>query len=248
MKGRLWKVGTRLLDGELGDAGTPRAWRWRGYAGWQAGSVAVGERPDSCYCQVTGGSAALYWLSLLALPVNVTRLDVQVTALSPRAKWDEVGHQWERIEADGNLRRLAGWRSRITTRPTGDTLYIGSPKSDRRLRLYDKHAEDPVGYPTGAWRYEVQARRSLAGSLAASLADRDGDPLTGVSTVFECFRARGVQPRFRPGGRGVLGSVPRTRTEWERTLRWLRLQVRPTVQRAMANGQRDAIERILGLG
>lgn len=248
MKGPLWAVGTRLLDGELGDAGTPRAWRWRGYAGWQAGSVSLGERPDSCYCQVTGGSAALYWLSLLELPVNVTRLDAQVTALSPRAKWDEVGHQWERIESDGDLRRRAGWRSRITTRPTGDTLYIGAPSSERRLRLYDKHAEQPEHYPPGAWRYEVQARHGLAGSIAAGLADGDGGSIASVGTVHECFSARGIQPRFRPSGGGVLGSVPRARSEWDRTLKWLRDQVRPTVSRGLASGKRDAIERALGLG
>jgi len=245
---RMWRTAHRLLDAESAGEGDRSVWRWKGYEGSRVGSVVSGEREDSCFCQVTGHAASTYWLALLDHGVNVKRLDVQVTARAPRAEWDEAAKQWERIEGDGKLRRRAGWRSRITTKPTGATLYIGSPKSERRLRLYDKHAEDPVGYPEGSWRYEVQARDGLARSLAAGLADRDRVDIASVATVHECFRARGVQPRFRASGGGVLGHTPRARSRWERQLEWLRVYVRPTVARLREGGHGSAVDRVLGMG
>lgn len=222
--------------------------RLRDYIGWRCGGVVVGERKDSLICQVSGQTASQHWRRLLVGAHNVTRLDVQVTALSPHKRWDEANDAWERIESDGDLRRQAGWHSRITTRPTGSTLYIGAPTSARRLRLYDKHAEDPLGYPPGAWRYEVQARAGLAGSLAASLADGSGGPFAGIATVYECFSARGVRPRFRASGGGVLGHVARSRTNTERQLAWIDTQVAPTIRRLVAGGYGDTLRSLLDLG
>jgi len=207
----------------------------------------VGERRDSLLCQVSGKTAAEHWRSLLVGAHRVTRVDVQVTALCPHQQWDEANDAWERIAADDDLRRRAGWCSRITTRPTGSTLYIGAPTSARRLRLYDKHAEDPEHYPPGAWRYEVQARDGLARSLTASLASGSGGAFAGVATVHKCFGARGVQPRFRASGGGVLGGVPRSRTTTERQLRWIDEQVAPTVRRLVSVGYGDTLRALLDL-
>jgi hypothetical protein len=221
--------------------------RVRDYIGWRCGGVVVGERRDSLLCQVSGYTASQHWRRLLVGAHRATRLDVQVTALSPHKRRDEANDAFERIEADERLVRRAGWHSRITTRPTGSTLYIGAPTSERRLRLYDKHAEDPDAYPAGAWRYEVQARGGLARSLAAHLASGDGGRFAGVATVHQCFSARGVQPRFRAGGGGVLGTIPRSRSTDERALRWLDAQVRPTIVRLVGNGYGATLRSIFGL-
>jgi hypothetical protein len=237
-----WIGGTQRADGHERSPA-----RVRDYIGWRCGGVVMGEREDSLLCQLSGYAAATHWRRLLVGAHRVTRLDVQVTALCPHKRWDEANDAFERINADGNLRRRARWCSRITTRPTGSTLYIGAPTSRRRLRLYDKHAEDPDAYPPGAWRYEVQARNGLAGSIAASLAGGDGGRFAGIATVHECFSARGVRPRFRPSGGGVLGSVPRTRSDDERALRWIDTQVRPTIVRLVGNGYGDTLRSILDL-
>jgi len=241
------RTAKRLLDAEAGADNNPRAWRWKGYVGQQCGAVTAGERADSYFCQVSGHSASLYWLALLDHPVNVTRLDLQVTVGGVPPKADLARAEWERIDADGNLQRQAGWRSWITTRPTGSTLYVGSPKSDRRLRLYDKHAEDPLGHPPGCWRYELQARRDVAGSIAAALSgsDRCTDAILG--TVHKCFRSRAVVPHFRPAAGGVLGNVPRARSDAERRLLWLSRQVRPTVDWLRDRGYGDHVDALFRL-
>ena len=245
---RLQKVGEWIGGTELRAGHERSPQRLRDYIGWRCGGVIVAERRDSLICQVSGSTASRHWRRTLVGAHNVTRLDVQVTTLCPLKRWDEANDQFERIEADGHLQRRAGWHSRITTRPTGSTLYIGAPTSARRLRLYDKHAEDPLSYPAGAWRYEVQARAGLARSLTTYLADGSGGRFAGVATVHECFSARGVQPRFRASGGGVLGRVPRTRTNVERQLRWIDHQVRPTIVKLVADGYGDALRSILDLG
>lgn len=244
---RLQRVGhwiASTLDSE-GHERSPQ--RTRDYIGYAIGGLRVGERRDSYLCQLSGHVAAKHWRRLLVGAHNVTRIDLQVTALCPHQRWDEANKQYERIASDERLVRLAGWHSRITTKPTGSTLYIGAPTSARRLRLYDKHAESPLDYPPGAWRYEIQARAGLARSLATSLASGNGGRFAGISTVHECFRARGVQPRFRPSSGGVLGSVPRARTNDERRLRWIDQQVAPTIRRLVAGGYGGTLRSLLDL-
>jgi hypothetical protein len=238
----------RLLDGQKDEGNKVEPWAWKGYAGWRAGPVTVGEREDSLFAQVTGGEAGLMWLSLLERPVNVTRLDVQVTVQGVGDERDLAAEGFTALEdaaVDGDRNRSY---SRITTKPDGATLYLGATTSAVRCRLYDKHAETKGAYPVGAWRYEVQARSGLAGSLASGLADRDGDALTCVASVYEHFRARGIQPVFCTSGGGVLGHVPRTRSDAERRLRWLREQVRPAVQWLNANGYGAAAREAIRLG
>lgn len=230
-------------------AGNERsASRVRDYYGWRCGGLIVGERRDSFLCQVSGVTASKHWRRLLVGAHNVTRLDVQVTALSPHVEHDEANEQFERIENERDLRRKARTYQRITNRPNGSTLYIGAPTSARRLRLYDKHAEQPDTHPPGAWRYEIQTRNGLARSIAASLASGNGGRFAGVATVHQCFSARGVQPRFRAGSGGVLGHTPRSRSDDHRALKWIDEQVRPTIVRLVGNGYRDTLLSLLDLG
>jgi DNA relaxase NicK len=236
-----------FVEEEKAHGNQVQPWHWKGYDGWHVGAVTVGERADSLFCQLSGSTAGLGWLSLLERPVNVTRLDLQVTVQDVPGTVDLAAEGWQQLEdAAGDIgrRRSYSW---INTRPAGSTLYVGAPSSDARLRLYDKAAEAPGVYPVGAWRYEYQARAGLAGSVASGLADRSGDTISGRSTVHERFRASGVQPRFCPGGSGVLGHVQRSRSDAQRKLRWLDLQVRPTLNWLRSNGYERDAQRALGL-
>lgn len=248
VRAKLAKVGRRLLDAEEDGDSVRSETSFRGYVGHRCGGVLVGERDDSYYCHVSGGSASSLWLTLLDLPVRVKRLDLQATAVCPSPKWDEVSHQFRKVHAHERKVGAPRWYSRITTPPHGATLYLGAPTSDRRLRLYNKWATDPDDYPPGAWRYEVQARNDLAGALAASLVDRDGSTLACVDTVHKCFSARGVRPRFRTSGGGVLGSVPRSRSDAQRRIKWLSDSVEPAVRWLIDRGYEQHVMAVLGLG
>jgi hypothetical protein len=93
---------------------------------------------------------------------NISRIDLQVTIP-------------EQLDLDALAAALVGKiRSQVTIYRTlqggqvGDTLYIGSPKSDKRIRIYHK---------AGGTRCEVQYRRDYAASVAAMIKD------TGCWTV-----------------------------------------------------------------
>lgn len=244
---RLWATMHGMQQG-LAERGHIRsAWRWRGYEGSSCGGTTVGVRADSVFAQATGATASWAWLPMVGQPVNVTRLDVQVTVQDVPPQVDLADIEWQRMEAHSGKLGRQRTRARYLTRPCGSTLYIGSPKSEVRIRLYDKAAESKGEYPVGTWRYEVQARDGVAGAVAAGLAASNGDPLACVATVYEHCRTRGLQPRFQPASGGVLGVVPRTRTDAERTLRWLREQVRPAVERLVRDGYATDVSEAVGL-
>src|SRR5687767_7505804 len=81
--------------------------RVRDYIGWRCGGVMVGERRDSLLCQVSGATASRHWRRLLVGAHNVTRLDVQVTCLSPHHRRNEALAVWRRLSGDDDLRRRA---------------------------------------------------------------------------------------------------------------------------------------------
>jgi hypothetical protein len=93
---------------------------------------------------------------------NISRIDLQVTIP-------------EQLGLDALAAALVGKiRSQVTIYRTlqggqvGDTLYIGSPKSDKRIRMYHK---------AGGTRFEVQYRRDYASSVGVGMRD------TGSETV-----------------------------------------------------------------
>lgn len=69
----------------------------------------------------------------------------------------------------------------------GETLYIGSEKGNRRLRIYDKMAETKADK---AWtRLELQIRHRMAQIAAKTIADGDGQnpPVAGIIRGFVDF-------------------------------------------------------------
>lgn len=69
----------------------------------------------------------------------------------------------------------------------GETLYIGSEKGDRRLRIYDKMAETKT---TEEWtRLELQTRHRLAQVAAKTISDTDGEnpPVAAIIRGFVDF-------------------------------------------------------------
>jgi hypothetical protein len=96
---------------------------------------------------------------------NISRIDLQITIA-------------EQLDLDALAGALVGKiRSQVTIYRTlqgaqvGDTLYIGSPKSDKRIRMYHK---------AGGTRAEIQYRRDYAASAAGMIRDTGGRTVQGV--------------------------------------------------------------------
>lgn len=256
-KDLLAAAGRAQIEREEGKGNCRRFSRFRNCVGYTAGQASVWASPDLVVAQLTGSGAYLHWPSLLVTGSNCSRLDLQVTVGAVPADHNLVREAWQILEATGGSQSPVRHRSLYTTRPAGDTLYLGSRQSHTLLRLYDKHAESKGTYPPGTWRYEVQARSRVAGRLAADLRLAGEPERAVVGHVYNRFARCGVRPAFSRSGADLCGQVPRVRTDAERTRRWLRLQVEPALRRLLlrdrATGEidpacahlLDALERYL---
>ena len=79
---------------------------------------------------------------------------------------------------------------------TGETVYLGAPQSNRRLRVYDKSFES--GGLIDAYRWELQERKSAAEKAAYDLAYGDWNKVVRSRLVgFVDFRERESAPHVQ---------------------------------------------------
>lgn len=226
-------------------------WKFLQYRGEAIGAVQWGEGEQGALIQASG--AAAHELFRQAVPVdNVARLDIALTVWFDR--YDE--RYGRRLYED--VRQHRTWFH--TGRPyklrfidgagDGDTLYIGSRGSGNRFaRVYDKWKESgDEGYQY-AWRVEVELSGDRANEAARILARGEADD-TACSAIVaaEMQRYHIVLPA------GVKSSAPlRTPNPVEedsgtRRLVWFQKQVRPSVEKLIAEGvKRETLLKALGL-
>jgi hypothetical protein len=238
--------GLRLIQLERDRGNQRRPTRFRDCLGYTAGSVSVWCGSRLAVAQLTSDAAREHWPSLLTGTRNCSRVDLQVTVSGVPLDRHLAREGWSHLERHNGKTGHPRHYSLYDTRPTGQTLYVGAPTSDRRLRLYDKHAESRGVYPAGSWRYECQARGGLAGVLASDLVVAGVAEPAISGYVYQCFRRSGINPCWRPGGGTLRDLVPRTRTDAQRTLRWLGTQVRPALRRLALDGYGDQARGALG--
>jgi hypothetical protein len=220
---------------------------WQGYRGHSGPGLATGERPDSAIVRASGDHAAEMWRELARFAENVSRLDIQVTVQLPMTQRGLAREGYRAAIAYLADNDRAPQLRLITTHPVGDTLYIGSPKSDVMARLYDKAAESPNLYEPGTWRYEVEYKREAALSVCRTLQGAANPQAAIAATVFDHFAARGVAPRFPRGAASEIHATTRRRSVDETRLRWLESTVAPAVRTLLRNVPRSEVERALGL-
>jgi DNA relaxase NicK len=235
----------RPLVEERGNAITPAG--FRGYQGWRCGSLIFGARYDSSILDISGAAADEFGWRVLEVGAQPTRLDVQVTHPAGPRSGDLAEEAWRAFPASADelpRRRVARWH---WAKPTGSTLYVGSPASALYRLLYDKHAEAPEDWAAGSWRYELRCRAHVA-RVAASELVRQSDRVAACRRfVHDRFAECGVTPRFRAAGPAIAASVKRQRSHAERRLQWIRKQVRPSVDWLLQRGHEDELARALGL-
>jgi DNA relaxase NicK len=200
--------------------------------------------------QLSGEWSKKFWLDMVNLTGNVTRIDLAVDAelyepieaLAEQCFNEIAGHTGTR----GRMVLVKGLPG------YGQTLYVNSRKSDQFGRLYDKSAEANVGIPGSVWRYEVELKKRYANAMADQLADifnqqptRDG--LTVIAQyVYHWFDKRNVPPVFDRKATGVIAVKVKSESMLTR-LQWLRMQVSPTVKWLIESGQAKEAIDALGL-
>lgn len=224
-----------------------RSGAWQGYSGVWSGGDFVGRRADGAVLRLGGDSAAAWWRSGVQLSDHVSRVDLAVTARPDDQAGDLASDAYAGLLERPRGRGRPRLAKLIVDNQRGRTLYLGRRSSDAYLRLYDKAIESKQLEYRGCWRYELEAKGSLAPQYAKLLSEATDASATLVPLVEQAFRTRGVVPVFNGGASPGDIRPLRAPTDDDRRLAWLAEQVKPAVERLIRDGRRTAVLAALGL-
>lgn len=223
---------------------------FQGYQGHKVRSVAWGQRQDGSMLQASSWYADRLFETRPNY-TNVTRIDLACTFWlhqdNPNHAQELAAvYQSSRCEHKG---RKPSARL-ITTFGQGDTLYIGSRSSERMLRVYDKYRESGGNdeYKT-AWRYEMEYKGDTALRVARWLWANTYNPDTVLNLVLSELSDYGIAPDINGHSQRRLDNpVKQDEPASERRLRWLRVNVNPSIDKLLAQSGVTLQEVIDALG
>jgi len=139
-----------------------------GYRGIRSGKVFIGQREDRYLVQATGHIAndvAMAFPLKEGGEISVARIDVQQTLIVPDADFLIASC------TPSKAYKAVRW-SNVGER--GETLYVGSPHSEVRLRIYNKTAESGLKPPSVGdyMRVEIQFRNRRADQMFLAIRAR----------------------------------------------------------------------------
>jgi hypothetical protein len=225
-----------------------RSWTGLGYQGETIDGCTIASRPDGALIRLSGEVARKHAPYVLQWAQNITRLDVQVTLCDPDPGFDWSAYVLKTASMDARVRAGMTKTTRIVSTPEGKTTYIGSRKSSRFYRVYDKHAESKGVYPRGTWRWEVEYKAARSQSLGASLAGDAHQAERCRGIVRQAFADYGVIVPCDPITAAWRDQSPREETTDERRLAWLRTTIAPCVERMLESNDPATLLEALGLG
>jgi DNA relaxase NicK len=229
-------IALALAEVQLANGYFGRPWNQSGYEGFNVGHVQYGERPDGCCVRLGSYMAQAHWHRCYEIADNVTRFDVAATFqyesdvakviqafYAPLLRWskDHGGKPEVSMLCDS-----AGSR----------TVYSGRRSSDVFGRIYDKGRESGLAQFDKCVRYEWELKGRRSKALAFDIFT-NGTPASSIARyVLALFSKRGVclrnEAKSLDDSRTIVhpqGSV--CVTDVQRSLKWLRHCVGPTVQR-----------------
>jgi len=223
----------------------------QGYEGMGFLNCFVGENDRGAFAQVTGEKANWFYPYTEHPKTHVSRIDAQITVQTDIANYNEgkrclVAARTHNKTLPENKRR----KTRMLLGDGGaDTVYIGSTSADKQLRIYNKEAQSEELQYTRCWRYEAMLRNNPATGLYRSVLSEVYPAAEFIlSFVVDYCRQRGISIRglehIEPVALEVIVKVP---TDIERKLKWLKEQVKPTLEKLSAAGYGDQAAEALGL-
>ncbi len=118
---------------------------------------------------------------------------------------------------------------------SGYTLYFGSPKGDRQVRVYDKAAQ--MKLLSLAWsRIELQARRKRANQISSDMLAASWEQV-GKAAIQDCLDFPQCQwwSEALTNSSDELSQIPKQEPHWQK---WIRTQVEPSIENHM-RGTKD---------
>jgi len=145
--------GSKFLPGK-GLQGWERSLQVFDAEGYQLGRVYYGgERTDVHVVSTSSAADQARWRVVGLYDAKTSRVDTRVDTLVSFEDLEDVCR-----EAAGKKARVTFVHSELAGESTGRTIYVGSPSSMVRIRVYEKWLESPGQYVEGTNRVEVQLR------------------------------------------------------------------------------------------
>lgn len=236
-----------LLREEIDRGNLMSHWFSMGYEGRTAGSVQAASNGPTLLIRLSGQAAYKHWSYVAKHATNCSRLDVQSTVRllfnspnfaemceSQALRFEEKHNQGRQVELRRNSK-------------TGKTLYVGSPKSDRRIRVYDKGKESKLAEFQNCWRAEVQFNNRLAWTMLNRLKEWQCQGTFAQRTVFDSCDRSGLRWKSILARPESLRMPARPVSRLEQKLTWLKAQVRPTVELLLQHYAQEDIMDALGI-
>ena len=234
----------------LSNPADAQRWAFMGFYGWSQAKAAWGSSHDRYIVRAHGEAANMAWFSACKYANRVSCLDLAVT-FWPTNRGDDlaaiVAEKVLECRDAGEVRKEKKV-ALISGFGDGDTLYIGSRKSQTFARLYDKSAQSSAGEFRGAWRAELELKDDRALAVARKLVASE-EPYTLIASyVYSFFLKHGVDFQWEGTHAADLPSTYTTRDpSVERLMLWLSRDVKPAVLRAVRAEGRDAVLAVLGV-
>lgn len=235
-----------IVHSEYQSGSKIKPWGFAGYKGWHCGGVQCGDREDGWCVRLSGEVARLNWWDFYCDCDNVTRLDCQVTVRfedNPTAQVLRHEREAKRYKKKHKCKWEARW---IGSTTGGRTLYIGSRSSLQFMRIYNKWIESKQEWYRGCVRYETQFNGILSSLHAQSLSGKLTVQEACAAKCSEFMTNHGVSRQFAANDMSHV-CAPAVDKNYDKSLRWLTNQVRPTVQHLIELGMAGEVYNALGL-
>lgn len=240
-------------DNEYQDK-TRGMWGYTRMRTWRDGRVKLWnpDRPEmsnhflfsaSALARVYSDYGSSPWELLASLPegTRCSRLDVCVDAMRGNMCFEQL----ERNIANGRMKSRARTVTRFSALvDRGDTLYVGNPTSPKRLRIYDKAAEQKL--EGIQWtRIELQLRKPYADLARGKIVENpdNEDVIPGLITGFVDFPDVQDWRRVFTNAPILMKSPEKERSA---TTEWLMKVVAPSLARHQFNNpQLEILEQFM---
>ena len=220
-----------------------------GFDGWESGGCFVGSNETTHYAQFAGKYANDAYHMLEHPKVHISRIDIQITVQYSIELPKEGRFQY--ASAVRYNKSLPAHRQRkihlFAGSDGGDTTYVGSPSSDTRGRIYNKHKQSGESSYERCWRYEVVYRNEHANNVFRYLLNQASQVTASiVQEVVAWYNKRGIMVLDvgLEGGNAI--EPPKSvRTDAERKLQWIRNQVVPTIRKLAELGYAEELMELI---
>jgi len=238
--------GAKLLlnEGSRGNDVSP--WHFAGYDGFRCGSVQVGSREDSTCVRLSSNQANSNWQSLYVMSESVSRVDYQVTVQTDCGPSESIAIAHRQALRSSAKLKHGPSVTLIRSNDGSATLYLGKRTSDWYGRAYLKGIESGLPEFDKTTRFEVEVKGPACASTLRVVHNSRPTIIAVAGYVSGFFQKRGVHlvlPNIHPS----TISSSRSRSDNQRRLRWLKTQVRPSIDKLIASGCYDDVVEALGL-